>query len=111
MKLPLVALLAAVIATPVVSFQTPAEAQVLTGRGAPRSAPPQRPRLTEADLDRLTAAEDIVFEMDSQIENIRMAAEQAGGLTQAQQAEIDALTRRRAEAQAIVDRIEAKRNR
>lgn len=111
MKLPLVALLAAVIATPVISIPTPADAQVLTGRGAPRRGPAPRPRLSESELDRLTAAEDVVFEMDSQIEAIRTAATEAGGVTPAQQAEIDALTRRRDEAQAIVDRLEAKRNR
>lgn len=112
MKHSLVIALAAVIAMPVVNLPpASADAQVLTGSGAPRRAQAPRPRLSEAELDRLTQAEDVVFDMDAQIETIRTAAEEAGGLTPAQQAEIDTLTRRRDEAQAIVDRLEAKRNR
>ena len=112
MKRSLVIALALATAMPAVTLPvSAADAQVLTGRGAPRRAPAPRPRLSEAELDRLTQAEDVVFEMDSQIEAIRTAAAEAGGVTPAQQTEIDALTRRRDEAQAIVDRLEAKRNR
>lgn len=112
MKRSLVIALALATAMPVITIPAgPADAQVLTGRGAPRRQPAPRPRLSEAELDRLAQAEDQVFELDTQIETIQMAAEEAGGITPAQQAEIDALTRRRDEAQAIVDRLEAKRNR
>ncbi len=112
MKRSLVIALALATAMPGAALSvTPADAQVLTGRNAPRRGPPPRPRLSEAELDRLAQAEDAIFEIDSQIETIQTAAQEAGGITPAQQAEIDALTRRRDEAQAIVDRLEAKRNR
>lgn len=112
MKLSLVIALSAVLAVPVIGLSaTAADAQVLTGRNAPgRSAPP-RPALSEREEDRLYEAEDQVFEIDSQLADIQAAAEAAGGLTEAQQAQIDALTRRRADAQRTIDRLEAKRNR
>jgi chromosome segregation ATPase len=111
MKRPLVVALALAVAMPAVTLPvTTADAQVLTGGNAPRRQAP-RPRLSEAELDRLTEAEDQIFEIDDQIADIQAAAEAAGGLTPAQQTQIDDLTRRRAEAQRTVDRLEAKRNR
>ncbi|MCS6622629.1 hypothetical protein N0B44_06890 [Roseibacterium beibuensis] len=111
MKRSLVIALAAAMAIPAVTVPvTTADAQVLTGRNAPRRAPP-RPALTEREETRLYEAEDQVFEIDSQLAEIQAAGEAAGGLTPAQQAEIETLTRRRAEAQRTIDRLEAKRNR
>ncbi len=111
MKRSLVIALAIATAMPVVTLPVTADAQVLTGRNAPRRAAPPRPALTEREQDRLFEAEDQVFEIDSQLADIEAAAEAAGGVTEAQQAQIDALTRRRAEAQRTIDRLEAKRNR
>ena len=111
MKRTFVAALALAVAMPVMSLPvSTADAQVLTGRSAPRRPAP-RPRLSEAELNRLAEAEDQIFEIDSEILAIQAAAEAAGGLTEAQQAQIDALTRRREEAQRTVERLEAKRNR
>ncbi|MDI6623870.1 MAG: hypothetical protein QME55_04000 [Brevundimonas sp.] len=111
MKRSLVVALALATAMPVISLPVMADAQVLTGRGAPRRAAPPRPALSEAEENRLYEAEDQVFEIDSQLADIQAAGEAAGGLTEAQQAEINALTRRRADAQRTIDRLEAKRNR
>ena len=111
MKRSLLVALAMVTALPVVALTAaPADAQVLTGRGAPRSTPAPRP-LTEAEENRLYEAEDLVFQLDSQIADIQAAGEAQGGLTPAQQAEITALTRRRADAQRTIERLERKRNR
>lgn len=113
MKRSLVIALAAALALPAVTVPvTAADAQVLTGRGAARRpAPPPRPALTEAEENRLFEAEDQVFQIDTQLADIQAAAEAAGGLTEAQQAQIQALTRRREEAQRTIDRLEAKRDR
>ena len=111
MKRPLVVALALALAVPVINLPAPtADAQVLAGRHAARRPAP-RPRLTEAEETRLFEAEDLVFELDGQIADIQAAGEAAGGLTEAQQAEIATLTRRRADAQRTIDRLEAKRNR
>ncbi len=106
----LVIALALAVAMPAVSLPAaPADAQVLTGRSAPnRSAP--RP-LSEREQNQLYEAEDRVFEIDSEIADIQAAGESAGGLTEAQQAQINELTRRRADAQRTIDRLERKRNR
>ena len=111
MKRTLAVALALATAMPVVTLPVLADAQVLTGRGAPRRASPPRPALTEREENRLYEAEDQVFEIDQQLAEIQAAAEAAGGLTEAQQAEINVLTRRRADAQRTIDRLEAKRNR
>ena len=113
MKHSLVIALSAALALPAVTVPvTAADAQVLTGRNAPRRpAPAPRPALTEAEEDRLAEAEDQIFEIDSQLADIQAAGEAAGGLTEAQQAQVDTLTRRREQAQRTVDRLEAKRNR
>lgn len=110
MKHVLVAVLALAVSAPVVSIPTSSEAQVRTGRGAALRRPP-RPALTERELDRLYAAEDLVMEMDNQIAAIQQAGEDQGGLSEEQRREIAALTARRDEAQRTIDRLEAKRNR
>ena len=108
----LVAILALAMATPVVSNPVPADAQVLTGSGGGlRARPRSRPALSEAELNRLYAAEDEVMELDGQIADLREAGQAAGGLTEAQQRELASLTRRRDAAQGTVDRLERKRNR
>jgi hypothetical protein len=113
MKRSLVLALSVAMAMPVITLPvTPADAQVLTGRNAPRRpAPAPRPALTEAEETRLYEAEDQVFEIDRQLAEIQAASEAQGGLTEAQQAHVDTLNRRREEAQRIIDRLEAKRNR
>jgi hypothetical protein len=112
MKRTLVVAIALATAMPVISLPVTADAQVLTGRGAPRRASPPRPRLSTAETNRLYEAEDLVAELDGQIADIQTAAEaQDGGLTPAQTAEIAELTRRRDEAQRTVERLQAKRDR
>lgn len=112
MKRSLVIALSAAMAIPAFTLPAgPSDAQVLTGRGAPRRAAPPRPALTEREENRLFEAEDQVFEIDSQLAEIQAAGEAAGGLTPAQQTQIDTLTRRREEAQRTIDRLEAKRDR
>lgn len=114
MKLPLIALLVVVVAAPVVTVPTYADAQVRVGSGARRD-PPRRvrpaPRLSEVEQDRMIAAQDEVLDIDSEIAGIRTAAEAAGGLSAEQQARIDALRVRRAAAQQVVDQLQAKLNR
>ena len=114
MKLPLVALLAVVIAAPVVTVPTLADAQVRVGSGARRD-PPRRarpaPRLSEAEEDRMFAAQDQILDIDNEIAAIREASEAAGGLSSEQQTQIDALTVRRTAEQAVVDRLQAKLDR
>ncbi|MBI2261103.1 MAG: hypothetical protein HYU62_05500 [Caulobacterales bacterium] len=111
MKRTLVTALALAIAMPVITLPVAADAQVLTGRGSPRRSPPPRPALSEAEEDRLFEAESMVFEIDTQIADIHAAAEAQGGLTEAQQNQLNELNRRRADVQRTVDRLEAKRNR
>ncbi|HYD26262.1 hypothetical protein [Brevundimonas sp.] len=111
MKRSLVVALALATAMPVISIPVASDAQVLAGRNAARRPAPQRPRFSEADENRLFEAEDQIIEIDGQIADIQAAAEANGGLTEAQQAEITALTRRREQAQRTVERLEAKRNR
>lgn len=111
MKRSLVVALALATAMPVISLPVMADAQVLTGRGSARRAAPPRPALSEREENRLYEAEDLVSEIDVQIAEIQAAGEAAGGLTEAQQSQIDTLTRRRADAQRTIDRLEAKRNR
>lgn len=111
MKRTLVVALALATAMPVITLPVVADAQVLTGRGAPRRSAPPRPALSEAEENRLFEAENLVFEIDTEIADIEAAAEAQGGLTEAQQSRINELNRRRADAQRTVDRLEAKRNR
>lgn len=111
MKRTLVAALALATAMPVITLPVMADAQVLTGRGAPRRSAPPRPALTEAEEDRLFEAEGQVFEIESQIADIQAAGEDQGGLTEAHKHLIEELNRRLAEAQRTVDRLEAKRDR
>lgn len=109
MKRTLLAALALATAMPVISLPVTADAQVLTGRGSPRRSAPPRPRLSQAEENRLYDAQDQVMDIDSRIADIQGAAEAQGGLTPAQQAEIAELTRRREDAQRTVERLEAKR--
>ena len=112
MKRSLVIALSAALAMPAITLPvTAADAQVLTGRNAPGRTAPSRPALSEREENRRYEAEDQVFEIDSQLADIQAAAEAAGGLTAAQQAQVETLTRRRQDAQRTIDRLEAKRNR
>lgn len=114
MKLPLIALLAAVMAAPVVSIPVPADAQVLTGGGRARPARrarPAPPPLSEAEEDRLWDAQDEIGDIDAQVADLQALVETQGALTAEQQAQIDALVARRTVLQADVTRLEAKRDR
>jgi len=113
MKHALVAALALALATPVVAIPAPADAQVLTGRHSGRASPPRRasaPRLSQAEQQQLWDAQDLVTDLNATIESLQADGAAAGGLTDAQRAEIDSHTTRRNEAQATVDRLVAKRN-
>lgn len=116
MKLPLIALLAALAAAPAVVLPAaPAEAQVLTGRNRaqpPRRTPRPRPRLSEAEQDRLYAAQDLILELDGQITDMEaLGQSQDGGLTDAQRLQLDDYKTRRSAAQQTVEQLEAKLNR
>jgi hypothetical protein len=112
MKHAVIAALALALATPVVTIPAPADAQVLTGRHSSRASRPRRaapPRLTQAEQQQLWEAQDLVTDLNSTIESLQASGAAAGGLTDAQRAEIDGHTTRRNEAQATVDRLVAKR--
>ena len=115
MKLPLIALLAAVLAAPVVSVPTAADAQVRVGSGARRDPPrrvrPPAPRLTEAEEDRLWDAQAEINNLDAQIAAVNALAAVAGGATSEHQAMLADLTTRRTAQQGVVDRLQAKLNR
>lgn len=114
MKLTLIAVIAAVVAIPVVSIPTPADAQVLTGAGrarparSPRPAPPP---LSPAEEDRLWDAQEEIRTIDTEVAELQALVETQGALTPEQQAAVDAHTARRVALQAEVTRLEAKRDR
>ena len=114
MKLPLIALLSLAIAVPVMTVPAPADAQVRVGSGARRDSPRRArpaPRLSEAEQDRMFAAQDEILDIDSEIATIRQAGETAGALSPEHQAQIDALGVRRTAAQGIVDQLQSRLNR
>lgn len=114
MKSVLVLAAAIVMAMPAVSVPTVADAQVLTGRGRAtpmRRARPAPPRLTEAEENQLWDAQSEIDTIDQQIAEVRAAGETQGSLTTDQQAYLDARSTRRAELQAVITRLEAKKNR
>jgi len=114
MKLPLVALLAALMAAPVVTIPTYADSQVLTGggRASPRRpARPAPPRLSEAEEDRMWDAQAEISSLDTQIAAIQTQVQAAGGTTPENAAALNDLTARRAAEQAVFDRMQAKRDR
>lgn len=115
MKLPLVALLAVVMAVPVISVSTPSDAQVLTGRGgaraARRPARPAPPALTEAEEDRLWDAQAEIEALDGQVADLQTLGQSQGGLTAEQQTQLGAHAARRATLVTEVTRLEAKRDR
>ncbi|RZJ02521.1 MAG: hypothetical protein EON89_14885 [Brevundimonas sp.] len=114
MKSVLVLAAALVMAMPVVSVPTVVDAQVLTGRGRAtpaRRARPPAPRLSEAEEDQLWDAQTEIGTIDEQIAALHAAAQTQGAATPEQQAQLDAHTARRTELQAIVARLEAKKNR
>lgn len=109
MKFAVVALAIALAAPAAASIPAPAEAQVLTGRGGDtrrlRVAP--RPALTEREEDRLFAAEEAVFELQSQID----ALEALAAPTPEQIASMEDLRERLEDEQGVVDRLTRKRDR
>lgn len=115
MKLPLVALLAVVIAAPVVTIPTYSDAQVRVGSGARRDPPrrvrPPVPRLTEAEEDRMWDAQAEINNLDTQLAAVNALVAAAGGATPEHTAAIADLTARRTAEQAVVDRLQAKLNR
>lgn len=106
-------LCAALLAAPVaMTTPSPADAQVRVGAGAMNrgSARPPRPRLSEAEQDRLDAAQDEVSELDVKIADLQ-DADTAGTLTEAQREEWRTHNDRRQELQQTIDRLETKRRR
>lgn len=113
MKSALVLAAAIVMAMPAISIPTVADAQVLTGRS--RSTPARRhrpapPRLTEAEENQLWDAQSEIDTLDGQVADVRAAGETQGALTTEQQAYLDAQAARRTELEAVVERLEAKKN-
>lgn len=114
MKFALVLAAALVMAMPVVSVPTFADAQVLTGRGRStpaRRARPAPPRLTEAEENQLWDAQSEIETLDERTAEVRAAGETQGSLTPEQQAWLDAQAARRTELEAVVNRLETKKNR
>jgi TolA-binding protein len=112
MKVILIAALVLSSAAPVVVLPTLADAQVMAGRGAARSAERhRRPALSEREEDRLYAAQDQVANLQEQIEALETASQGAGGLTPEQATQIASHRTQLAEAQTVIDRLEAKRAR
>jgi len=107
MKTLAVAVLSLLLAAPVVSVPTPADAQVMVGRGNARGAPPRRPPLSQREENRLIAAEDAVYSLEDQI----AAIEASEAPTAEQLAQLPELRERLAEESATVERLTAKRNR
>lgn len=108
----LIAVLALATAVPVISIPVTADAQVRVGRSSGAPSRPRRvtpPRLTQAEQQQLWEAQDQVADLNATIETLQADAAAAGGLTDAQRAELDGHTARRDEAQATVDRLVAKR--
>ena len=114
MKSVLVLAAALVMAMPVVSVPTVADAQVLTGRSratSARRARPAPPRLTEAEEDQLYDAQTEIGTISEQVAGLQAAGQAQGALTPEQQAQLNAHGARRTELEAIVTRLEAKKNR
>lgn len=114
MKTALVLAAALAMAMPVVSVPSVADAQVLTGRSRPSAARrprPAPPRLTEAEENQLYDAQAEIDTLDGQVADVRAAGETQGALTTEQQTWLDAQATRRTELEAIVTRLEAKKNR
>jgi hypothetical protein len=112
MKHALVAVLALAMATPVISIPTVSDAQVLTRRSgaAPARRPrAQPPRLTTEEQDSLYAAQDLIADLNAELADLQRLGTEQGGLTEEQRALVEAHTTRRAEAQATIDRLIAKR--
>jgi hypothetical protein len=107
MKTLAVAVFSLLVAAPVVSVPTPADAQVMVGRGSSRGAPPRRPALSPREENRLIEAEDAVFEIEDRIAAIEASATP----TPEQLAELPELRERLERENAVVERLTAKRDR
>lgn len=108
MKIAVFALAVALAAPMAAAIPTPADAQVLAGRGGDtRRSQNTRPALTEREENRLFEAEEATFELTDRIEAIEANAE----ATPEEVASLEGLRRRLAEAQRTVDRLTAKRDR
>lgn len=114
MKSALVLAAALVMAMPVVSVPSVADAQVLTGRGRAtpaRRARPAPPRLTDAEEDRLWEAQSELGTLDEQIAELQAAVQAQGAASAEQQTQLNAHAARRTELQTVITRLEAKRDR
>jgi chromosome segregation ATPase len=112
MKAFLIAALVLSSAAPVVVLPTFADAQVLAGRGAARAAERQRrPALSAREEDQLYAAQDQAATLDQQIEALQSSGQTAGGLTPEQTTQLTTHQSQKAQLQATIDRLEAKRAR
>ena len=112
MKAFLIAAFVIASVAPIAVIPTSADAQVLAGRSAARAAERQRrPALSTREEDRLYASQDQITTLQQQIAELETAGQTAGGLTPEQTTQIAAHRAQLAEAQTIVDRLEAKRAR
>ncbi len=109
MKVAVFTLALALAAPMAASLPTPADAQVLSGRGGDtrrlRAAP--RPALTEREEERLYAAENAVAELTQQIEALEAATEP----TAAQTAALAEMRDQLEDEQNTVERLQRKRDR
>lgn len=109
MKFAVVALAIALAVPMAASIPATAGAQVMTGRGGDtrRLRETPRPALTAREEDRLFAAEEAVFELQSQIETLEALA----APTPDQISSMEDLRERLDDEQGIVDRLTRKRDR
>lgn len=108
MKVAVFTLALALAAPMAASIPTPADAQVMSGRGGDtRRARAERPPLTEREEDRLYAAEEAVAELTQQIAELEAATDP----TAAQVASLTDLREQLEDEQSTVDRLHRKRDR
>lgn len=93
------------LAGPLTGIPTSADAQVLAGRRD------SAPTLDAHEQRRLNRAQDDSMELMDRISELEMAAEAAGGLTQQQQAQLEAEKRKLQNAERTIERLEARRAR
>ncbi len=109
MKFAAFALAIAFAAPLAAAVPAPADAQVLAGRNGDtrRLREATRPALTAREEDRLFAAEEAAFSLQQQIETLEAVAEP----TAEQTASLTELRERLEDEQAVVDRLQRKRDR
>ncbi len=109
MKFAVFALAVALAAPMAAAIPAPADAQVMAGRNGDtrRLREATRPALTAREEDRLFAAEEAVFELTQQIEELEAVAEP----TAEHSASLEELRDQLGREQGTVDRLQRKRDR